>query len=142
MRIVALVAVAGLASCFSPSTYDCDTDFECSGGEVCARTHECVAAAEVRAVRVRWNIAGQAGTAAEGCAALGLGDLSIKFSGGDATPLSFAPVPCGGGLYVVDKLPTRYDVVELFGGDANGTAYSASSSIGDAVEYTLTLSPR
>jgi len=139
LTLVLGVMAPALAGCFSPSTYDCDVDSQCGSGEVCARTHECLTAGEVRAVRVRWTIDGQADAAAE-CAALGIGDLTIGFSSSDGAEVSFAPVPCGGGLYFIDKLPTRFDQVELYGYDANGVRYYGVTILGSDPEYTVSMS--
>lgn len=138
MRILVLVAVAGLAACFPPSTYDCNQDPECGSGEVCARTHECLAPSEVRALRVRWTIDSQPDTAAA-CAALAIGDLTIVYSGGGGESLTFTPVPCPGGLYFIDKLPVRFSQVELSGFAGDGTPYYGLTSIGPDPEYTLAL---
>lgn len=138
MRILALVALAGLAACFPPSTYDCNQDQECSSGEVCARNHECLPPGEVRTLRVVWTIDAQPDTAAA-CAALGIGDLTIVYSGGGGEALTFAPVPCPGGLYFVDKLPVRFDRVELSGFASDGTPYYGVTSIGADPESALAL---
>ena len=139
MRALGLIAIAGLAACFPPSTYDCDQDSECSSGEVCARTHECLTPGEVRSLRVRWTIDGQTDTVTE-CAARAIGDLTIVFSGGSGESLTYTPVPCPGGLYFIDKLPLRFDQVELSGYAGDGTPYYGLTPVGGDPEYTLTLS--
>jgi hypothetical protein len=138
MRAIAAL-VLGLAGCFAPSEYDCDLDSECSGGDVCARTHECLAPAEVRGVRVRWAI-GTAPDVAAACAQIALTDLTIVYSTSDGvSPLTYTPVPCAGGSFFIDKLPLRFDRVELSGSDAAGVQYFGTTAIGTDPEYTIAL---
>jgi hypothetical protein len=141
MRCAAAVALAvsavALAGCFPQGDYQCDLDTDCSGGEVCARTHECLAASDVRSVKIDWTIEGQPDTVT-GCPALGLTDMTIQFTG-DQTELSFAPVPCAGGSYFIDKLPLRFSEVSLAGNTADGAQYYGDTPVGVDAEYTITL---
>ena len=139
MRIAAALAAIALAGCFPEGTYECDLDGDCSAGEVCARTHECVLPSEVRAVNVRWAIEGQLDTQT-GCRNVGLRDLEIEFSGA-GQDLRFAPVPCQGGSYFIDKLPSSYSTVQLTGTASGGVPYYASGSIVGTTELALTLAP-
>jgi hypothetical protein len=141
VRIAAIaVAVVALTGCFPEGSYECDTDGECSGGEVCARTHECLLASDVRAVTIRWTIDGQTDTGAA-CRVAGVDGLEIEFSGGAGEALRFAPVPCQGGLYFMDKLPLRFNAASLSGTATSGVSYYGSTVVGTDPEYTIALAP-
>jgi hypothetical protein len=109
MRLVVLV-VPILAGC--PVQGDeCDEDFECEAGFVCARDHACLLPEEVRATTTTWTInGGPANTVV-----CDNHDLFIRFenSANPQDDLGFRPVPCFTGQFVVDKLPVRFDNVEL-----------------------------
>jgi hypothetical protein len=123
MRFAAFALMACLSGCsLSPSDSgsECTTDAQC-GDDVCARTGECLQKSSVRSVKVDWTIDGAA-PASTACA--DHPDLYLQFDGfeyGDA--IRFAPVACTEGSFFVDKLPTRYQQVEMGvegsgGGDA------------------------
>lgn len=123
MRFVAFALLACLSGCsLSPtdSSSECTTDAQC-GDDVCARTGECLPKSAVRSVKIDWTIAGSA-PAATACT--DHTDLYLQFDGaeyGDA--VRFVPVSCAQGSFFVDKLPTRYQQVEMGvegvgGGDA------------------------
>src|SRR5690348_5055460 len=107
------------------------SDSSCGAGSVCARTHACLPADQVRTVHAQWTVRGMAASS-DACAAVP--DLLIAFAQSTAPGLrlSYAPVPCVEGKFTIDKLPTTYDRVELgreSGGapqvatvDATGTA--------------------
>lgn len=138
VRLLALLAPAvAIAGCFPASSYECDGDAQCSGGEVCARTHTCELEADVRAARVRWDVEGL--PAATECDLRGIGDLTIDFSDRAGAEVAFAPVPCAGGLYTIDKLPRAYDLVELVGYDTTGARYFGTVSLGSELEVMMTL---
>lgn len=113
MRFAAFALMASLAGCSLTSNgsgSECNSDSQC-GDDVCARSGECIAHANVRSVTVKWTVDGVA-AATDSCAAHP--DLFLQFDGteyGDS--LRFAPVPCKEGSFFVDKLPTRYGQVEL-----------------------------
>ena len=110
MRLVLIAAIALLAGCPVEGEGDCEVNEDCSGGLVCARDHACVDASQVRAIQVTWTINGAAASAAS-CEDH---DLYIEFSNGDrADSLGFSPVPCFAGQFSVDRLPRRFDQVEL-----------------------------
>ena len=137
MRVAAIaLAAAALGGCFPEGNYECDLDPDCSGGEVCARTHECVLASEVRAVTIRWTVDGQTDTRAA-CVAVGMSDLEITFQSGTET-VRYAPVPCDGGLYFMDKLPLRFNFASLTG-SANSGTYYGETPVGTDPEYTIAL---
>jgi hypothetical protein len=140
VRVAAIASVVcALAGCFPAGDYECDLDPECSGGEVCARTHECVPASDVRAVTIRWTVDGQVATRAV-CAAVGLFDLEIQFSASGTDTLGFSPVPCDGGIYFIDKLPLRFNTASLTGSADTGTYYG-DTPVGTDPEYTISLAP-
>jgi hypothetical protein len=108
MRAV-VVVVALLAGCPADDSMprEC-TDTSC-GGDVCARDGECLPANEVRAVKTTWTIDGMAASMTT-CAPIP--NLHIYFrSTGDS--FGFDPVPCDQGQFFVDKLPLRFDEVDL-----------------------------
>lgn len=101
--------VGSFAACGSSGDV-CMTDSEC-GGDVCARNMECLPAGDVRTVRAAWTIDGVPPTPA---LCTRYPSLQIIFTGLYVEDnLGFAPVPCAVGLFTVDKLPTRFNYVEL-----------------------------
>ena len=110
---------------------ECTTDSDC-GGDVCARTNECVAPDQLREARVEWTVAKHAPDAST-CANATSADFLIELKANpeptDET-LMFGPVPCTRGVFAIDKVPMRFWIggaksreagmwVPL---DANGTA--------------------
>ncbi len=126
------VGLAGLPACPSdsqPSTCVVDTD---CGGDVCARDGSCLPAQYVHAVKTTWTLAGQPASVTT-CAATP--DLFINFYS-SVQSFGFAPVPCVQGQFLVDKLPTSYDQVELGGG-----GYDQYARIGSSGLVTFDLVP-
>lgn len=120
---VALVLPLALGGCLSsgPMGGECNRDNDCGGGEVCARDGMCALSSSVRSVVTRWTIGGSPPTD-QLCASHP--DLYIKFIGADfSDSFGYAPVPCALGQFTMDKLPDRYQAVEL--GVDNGTASTA-----------------
>lgn len=117
ISLAALSCAALLAGC-SSTPAECSVDSECGTG-VCARDGACTPTSEVRQVRTTWTINGQPASAAR-CPAE---PLYVEFGvfATDET-LEFDPVPCSGGVYTIDKLPRRFDSVEV-GVDTDGGAY-------------------
>lgn len=106
--IVASMLVS-VAAC--GSTGPCQVDGDCGAGDRCARNMECLAEAEIRSVRTEWTIDGAPPTAAS-CARYP--SLQIVYTGLYAEDsIGFTPVPCMIGLFTIDKLPTRFNYVEL-----------------------------
>ena len=142
MRIVAVSVFswAVVAGCFPDSTWECDQDTECSGGEVCARTHECLVASEVRALRVHWTIQGQTDLVAA-CPASSIDHRAVAFSATEADELAFSPVPCTG-FFPIDKLPARMTQVDVRGQAADDRAlfYGYATIAGD-LDVTMDLGP-
>ncbi|HEX7843073.1 MAG TPA: hypothetical protein VF469_36620 [Kofleriaceae bacterium] len=121
MRYAASVLMACLAGCSLTSAGtggECVSDSQC-GDDVCARGGECTARTNVRDVMVKWTVGGAAASAAT-CSSHP--DLFLQFDGPDyGDTIRFAPVTCVQGLFNVDKLPTRYQQVEI--GDEGAAGY-------------------
>lgn len=112
MRSVAPLALLPLLSgCPSPVDGECMQDPDCDAGEVCGRDGACTSPSSVRPVTITWTVNGAAASMAS-CAAHP--DLYVSYLGnrvGDT--LGFAPVPCPIGQFHIDKLPLRFNAVEL-----------------------------
>ena len=123
MRAAALTVAFALGGCLAasgPTGGECNRDKDCGGGEICARDGMCALSSQVRAVVTTWTIRGLPATDAT-CASHP--DLYIKFVGPDFNDaFGYAPVPCNLGQFTMDKLPDRYDEVEL--GVDNGVSSS------------------
>jgi len=119
MRTALALALALLPCC--PASHDgqmFEADSEC-GGDICARDGECIAASEVRQVKITWTINGMTANATN-CGAEQ--DLYLQFDAPDpGDTFGFAPVPCMQGQFTIDRLPKRFDEVEL--GAENGQPY-------------------
>jgi hypothetical protein len=129
MRHAALALMACLAGCSltPPSPVECVNDSQC-GDDVCTRGGECQARSNVRSVMVRWTVEGTSATAS-GCTPHP--DLYVQFHGSDyGDVLRFEPVVCSQGQFFVDKLPKRYQQVELgaVGGTGNVAPIDAASA--------------
>ncbi len=111
--------------------YGCQQDSECPTSSVCARTGECLGAADVHAVHAIWTVGGEA---ASDVACTTTPKLDITFSAGDGLDtFGFSPVPCDAGKYTVDKLPARYvDVTLARAGDYAGGASAQFDGAGNA----------
>jgi hypothetical protein len=110
VRLVALLLL--IPACPSNTSGGfCEQDTDCSGGQICARDMECIAPADTRGVKTTWTIGGQPADATS-CGAMP--NFYINFYGADPQDaFGFAPVPCMQGQFFIDKLPTRFDQVEL-----------------------------
>ncbi len=111
MRALAvLVLCAGCPSSDSHDGLMCETDSQC-GGDICARDGECIAASQVRQVKITWTIDGQPASATT-CGPAP--SLYLQFDGPTfQDTFGFAPVPCMQGQFTIDRLPKRFDQVEL-----------------------------
>ncbi len=121
MRLAILSSIVWLAACGgvdSPSY--CMIDGDCSGGEVCAHTHECLSPDQVHSVTIHWTIGGQAPTAAT-CTGVDHLDVGYENSADATDQVLFSPVMCNEGEFPNDKWPTRYDIADV-------DAVSASSA--------------
>ena len=108
---IVLALLTALAGCPTSGGGECNSDPECSAGDVCARDKMCASASSVRPVITTWTINGVEANATS-CA--NRTDLFITFIGRDASDtIGFVPVPCKIGQFMVDKLPERFREVEL-----------------------------
>jgi hypothetical protein len=118
MRALAIAAL--LTACgSSASDNKCKVDGDC-GGDVCARNGECAAASLVRMVKVTWTVRGQQASATT-CGSTP--SLELWFNSAQDY-FGYEPVPCMEGQFTIDKIPTRYDEVELDVLGGNPVAYS------------------
>jgi hypothetical protein len=127
MRYAALALMACLAGCSltSGSGGECVTDSQC-GDDVCARGGECLARTNVRSIMVKWTVDG---ATADGTTCTSHPDLFLQFDGTDyGDTLRFAPVTCRQGSFFVDKLPRRYQQVELGVDGSTGSVVSIATS--------------
>jgi len=123
MRYAAIALMACLAGCSltSGNGGECVNDSQC-GDDVCARGGECMARTNVRSILVKWTVDG---TSADATSCTSHPDLFLQFNGTDyGDTLRFAPVTCRQGSFFVDKLPRRYQQVEL---GVDGSAASVVS---------------
>jgi hypothetical protein len=113
-------------------------DSSCGGdGLVCARDGECLPAAGVRSLLVRWTIHGGAASATA-CGSTPSFQLYFDdSSSGDE--FGFAPVPCMEGQFTLDKLPIRFDQVELLTDPDGGYLGAANITSADSVSFDLQL---
>ena len=135
MKAVALplfaVLVAG-PGCFS-SRDQCSSDEECEGGGECTRTGECVADGTALRVVVRWTVDGRAPTPASPEPCDRVGELEVIFRDPGSDPENYRPVPCNLGQTVYDKMPPRFEAVEV-------VAYAPSGRFLDSAEAPLAAS--
>ena len=115
-----LLLVAAPAGCLTGSGGECSSDGDCAAGGVCTRTDECVPAGSAIRVVVRWTVNGQAPTTSrpEPCAEVG--ELEVIFRDPGGRPESYRPVPCDLGQTVYDKMPPRFESVEVRAMDRSG----------------------
>lgn len=113
----------------------CQSDGDCSRGDLCTRTGSCQPASKVFAVHVNWTVKGLPASEAA-CAPSP--DLQVNFGvNAENAVFGFAPVPCVQGKFTVDKLPTYYTTVRLRHGSTWETA-SIDAMTGDAA-FDLSL---
>ena len=123
-----------LAGCPAGHDGPCHVDSDC-GGDVCARTNECLPADAVQMVKVTWTIRSMPADATN-CAASP--DFFVFFDSGDPRDrFGFEPVPCMAGQFPIDKLPVRFIQVEI-GVDGGWTRATGIDSSGMAA---FNLSP-
>jgi hypothetical protein len=103
-----------------PGAPMCTADTDCSTGQVCARTGECLATSEVYTVHVTWTLLGQPASQTS-CASSP--DLAIYFNAPNNGYWGYAPVPCAEGKFTVDKLPTWFNEVQLGLDNSNDGTY-------------------
>jgi hypothetical protein len=112
------------------TSYGCQSDAECPGN-VCARTRECLPASQVHIVHTIWTV-GDAAASTASCTASP--KLAITFSGSSGEQWGYAPVPCNGGKFTIDKFPTRFGNVQLAReSDYSGGAYGTFDANGNVM---------
>jgi hypothetical protein len=127
MRYAAIALMACLAGCslVTSTGGECVNDSQC-GDDVCARGGECMARSNVRSVMVRWTVDGVPATSTT-CTSHP--DLFLQFDGTDyGDTLRFTPVVCRQGSFFVDKLPKRYQQVELGVEGSHGNVLSIDTA--------------
>jgi hypothetical protein len=124
----ALLAALLMTGCYRGDA-PCVSDDECDG-EVCARDGECLPAADVRRVQVRWTVRGEVPDATS-CA--GIAELELQLRSDDGGPgHRYTQVPCPLALFTIDKIGRRYRTVTLLGtGGAGSRIASGESAIVD-----------
>lgn len=128
-RIAALCAVA-LSGCLSATGEECISDADCSADGECTRTGECVPDGGAVRIEVRWTVNGAAPSPSSPGPCEAIGELEILFQdpGGEAE--NYRPVPCDLGQSVYDKMPPRFESVEV-------VAYDRDDDVLDSVEAEL-----
>jgi hypothetical protein len=119
-----------LAGCLSGEGESCVSDVDCASDGECTRTGECVADGAAVRIVVRWTVAGDAPTPSEPGPCAAFGELEIRFHEPDGEPLAYRPVPCELGQAVYDKMPPRFQSVEV-------VAYDPAGDVVDSVEEPL-----
>lgn len=131
MSSSALVGLLVLActGCPRGGQDECAQNADCAAGEVCARDRACADPSSVREVTVGWTVNGSDANTVS-CA--DHADFTLTFFGdafGDE--LGFTPVPCATGQFFVDRLPRRFETVELGIGGARVRIGSDGNAMGD-----------
>jgi hypothetical protein len=139
MRALALVLLLTAAACGGSSNAPmyCDANTPCTGNDVCARTHECLAPDQVHSVTIHWTLGGQPPTATT-CA--GISELEVGYvNSSDATDqVVFSPVSCAEGAFPNDAWPTRYDQAFVTAvAPGNSTTNQAAIPAGAMVDVTI-----
>jgi hypothetical protein len=132
IRRQSLVVLLVLASpgCLAGEGEQCSTDADCADDGECTRTGECVPDGAAVRVSVQWTVGGQTPTPAAPEPCEPLGDLEIVFHDPGEEATSYRPVPCELGQAVYDKMPPRFESVEV-------VAYDPAGAMVDAVEEPL-----
>src|SRR5262245_12852222 len=105
------------------SSWGCQSDAACGTGFVCARNGDCTTASAVHVIHVNWTLKG---APASDASCKNSPQLDITFRDGYGDTFGFSPVPCNAGRYTIDKMPLRFNSVELaragdYGGGDTGT---------------------
>jgi hypothetical protein len=118
----------------------CVSDVDCASDGECTRTGECVPDGRALFVIVRWTVDGDAPSPSESRPCDQFDELEIRFHDPDGEPLAYRPVPCELGQAVYDKMPPRFESVELVAYDPGGEVVaSAEAELGSAGETTVEL---
>ena len=137
MKRAALVLVLIGACGGEPDGGSCTIDGDCSGGQICAHSHECLAADQVHSVTIHWTIGGQPPTAAS-CTGIDHLDVGYESTSIPADSVLFSPVLCVEGAFPNDKWPIRYDIADVEAQAAGATTYGQAAISGDpTVDVTV-----
>ena len=128
--IAALCAIAMLSGCLSGTGEDCISDADCSADGECTRTGECVPDGGAVRIEVRWTVNGAAPSPSSPEACAGIGELEILFQDPGGEVENYRPVPCDLGQSVYDKMPPRFEAVEV-------VAYDEDDAVLDSAEQSL-----
>ena len=99
-----------LAACPRQHDGPCTVDSDC-GGDVCARDGECLPANDIWQVKVSWMIRSMPASAST---CMTSPSFYLQFDGATLQDsFGYEPVPCMAGQFTIDKLPTRFQQVEI-----------------------------
>lgn len=126
--LVALLAVGPLAACLAGTGEECVADADCASDGECTRTGECVPDGGALRVVVRWTIAGQAPSPPRPEPCSPIGELEIEFRDPGGDPEDYRPVPCDLGRATYDKMPPRFESVEVVAYDPAGERLASSEA--------------
>jgi hypothetical protein len=113
----------------------CQSDSDCSDGNVCARDESCWPSDDIYSVKITWTIGGQP-AGSDTCSQFP--DFFVNFYS-QVEEFGFAPVPCMAGEFPVDKLPTAYTEVEV--GDVNYQFFDETMQIDANGSASFDLAP-
>ena len=138
MRRAIFSAIVWLAACGGPDSPNyCTVDSECSGGDVCAHTHECLPPGQVHSVTIHWTIGGQPASATT-CTGIDHLDVGYENSGDATDQVLFSPVMCNEGEFPNDKWPTRYDIADVDAISPTGNTFGQNAIPSDpTVDVTV-----
>lgn len=109
---------------------ECEYNEECAP-DVCGRDHACTDPSNVREVTVTWTVRGQPASS-QTCGPTNGFTLTFfadELGNSFDDELGFEPVPCATGQFFVDRLPKRFDNVQIglggrsFAIGSDGTAH-------------------
>lgn len=115
-----LLLAAAQAGCLAGEGETCSTDADCAADGECTRTGECVPDGAALRVVVRWTVNGQAPAPGQPEVCAGIGELEVRFLDPGEEAETYRPVPCSLGQVVYDKMPPRFESVEVLAHDADG----------------------
>jgi hypothetical protein len=144
LRLVLLLLPAAQLSCLAGRGEACTTDADCSRDGECTRTSECVPDGTAVRVTVRWTVAGQAPSPSRPEPCAGVGELEILFHDPGAGEENYRPVPCALGQSLYDKMPPRFESVEVVAYDPSGEVLDSAEeplAAGDESDILVDLSP-
>jgi hypothetical protein len=133
LALTASTLVATMSGCsLSPSdSPECTNDSQC-GDDVCARTGECMGRTAVHSMTIQWTVNGSTAASASEC--VDHPNLFLQFDGSDyGDSIQFSPVVCTEGQFTIDKLPARYQKVQVgvegLGGPIDESMFGTNSRV-------------